>query len=285
MAIPLRDGAPFPKAFTDVLSAAKEAATDLDIRVTIVGATARDIVLSHIHGVDIYRATADVDIALAVADWSAFNAMLERLEQLPHVRKVEQTPNRLWFSYEAGSYPLDLLPFGDSLGSPYLWPQDTDKEMNVAGYADAAANALEVDLGRGLVMNVASLPGLTLMKLFAWMDRRKQHSYKDATDLGLLLRTYVEAGHSTSIYESEPELMDAVDWNLDRASPRLLGRHTAMICSDTSFRQISQFLGDDASLRELSLRMFDRDIVVMQTQDAALDSLTEFYAGFSEARR
>lgn len=43
-------------------------------RCLVVGAYARDLLLHHVHGFDIERATSDVDFAVAVADWGQFFA-------------------------------------------------------------------------------------------------------------------------------------------------------------------------------------------------------------------
>src|SRR5437867_7356522 len=48
-----------------------------DVSVLLVGAVARDLLLFHAHGIRTGRATVDVDLALAVADWNDF----ERLRQ------------------------------------------------------------------------------------------------------------------------------------------------------------------------------------------------------------
>jgi predicted nucleotidyltransferase len=41
----------------------------------VVGATARDMILSYGHGIAIRRATADIDLGVEVADWKEFNAL------------------------------------------------------------------------------------------------------------------------------------------------------------------------------------------------------------------
>jgi predicted nucleotidyltransferase len=43
--------------------------------------------------------------------------------------------------------------------------------MNVAGYREALAAAPAVEIQPGFVVRVVSLPGLAILKLFAWADR------------------------------------------------------------------------------------------------------------------
>ena len=55
-------------------------AADLGIPFAVVGATARDMVLHHGFGLEVRRATRDIDLALEIAHWDTFqgfeNALL-----------------------------------------------------------------------------------------------------------------------------------------------------------------------------------------------------------------
>jgi hypothetical protein len=52
--------------------------------------------------------------------------------------------------------------------------------MNVAAFTDVLANAVEVQIAETIWIPVASLAGLAILKLFAWLDRRDP---RDAADL------------------------------------------------------------------------------------------------------
>lgn len=41
----------------------------------VIGATARDLVMAHVFGIDAGRATRDVDLAIALEDWRQFDAI------------------------------------------------------------------------------------------------------------------------------------------------------------------------------------------------------------------
>ena len=90
--------------------------------------------------------------------------------------------------------------------------------MNVAGYSDALAAAVQVEIEAGIVMAIASLPGIAIMKFFAWADRR-QETTKDANDLVLLLRSYHEAGNETRIYEDATAVaaLESVGYDIELA--------------------------------------------------------------------
>jgi predicted nucleotidyltransferase len=51
--------------------------------------------------------------------------------------------------------------------------------MNVAGFEEAFASSIPTQIEENLIVRVASIPGLTLLKLVAWSDRRRETD-KDA---------------------------------------------------------------------------------------------------------
>ena len=65
-----------------VFETVSQAAHDLGIPYVVVGATARDLVLHHVYGAKVQRATTDVDFGFQVSDWNHFNAMKRRLSEL-----------------------------------------------------------------------------------------------------------------------------------------------------------------------------------------------------------
>ena len=62
-----------------ILSEVDTIARDLKLAFFIVGATARDILLQHAHGIRTTRATLDVDIGVFVSDWEQFRTLKEAL--------------------------------------------------------------------------------------------------------------------------------------------------------------------------------------------------------------
>jgi predicted nucleotidyltransferase len=126
--------------------------------------------------------------------------------------------------------------------------------MNVAGYRDALAAAQEVEVHPGLVVRVASLPALAVLKLFAWADRGAGNR-KDALDLALLLRQYGAAGNEDRLFGEEIGLFEAVSYNLDLASPRLLGKDASRVIAPETREQVLTLLEDPVRLDQLSRNM------------------------------
>ena len=193
----------------------------------VVGATARDIMLSHVHGLPLGRATADVDFAIAVPDWQSFDQARQKLLDSAVFSGGARSQHRLHFTHHGGARttPVDIVPFG-GVASPaqaIAWPPDMAVIMNVIGYNEVLTAALEVLIAPELVVRIASLPGLALLKLFAWADRGHDNP-KDALDLAVLINSYVDAGNIGRLYEPECEaLMASVGYDLALAAPRLLG--------------------------------------------------------------
>ena len=104
--------------------------------------------------------------------------------------------------------------------------------MNVTGFADALAAAVSVEVSPGTSIAVASLPGIAILKIFAWADRGQENP-KDAIDLVSLLRSYCEAGNASRIYEEANALaaLEAVGYDLELAGAWLLGRDAAVMVS------------------------------------------------------
>jgi predicted nucleotidyltransferase len=126
--------------------------------------------------------------------------------------------------------------------------------MNVAGFEEALTSSVFVDIELGLRVRVASVPGLTLLKLIAWADRGRE-SNKDAADLYTLLTTYADAGNTDRLYDHEMDLLAAVAYDMELAGAELLGRDVARICSSPALAQVRTLLQSEAEIERLANQM------------------------------
>lgn len=205
----------------------------------IAGATARDLLLTGVFGVATGRATRDVDFAIAVESWEQFETLKRQLVTIGMFEASTRAEHRL--VYRPSGYPLDIIPFRgvEQADHRVAWPPDMKVIMNLVGYEEALTHAEQVVLEEGLAVRVVSLPGLALLKVFAWMDRRDQDS-KDAIDLTTLLRCYAHAGNFDRLYGEAAALMDVVDYDPELASPRLLGTDVRrMVTTETLERVLT----------------------------------------------
>jgi predicted nucleotidyltransferase len=238
----------------------------------VTGATARDIMMAHVFGIDAARATRDVDFAVALDSWRQFEIIKDDFIGTGDFQPSPGEVHRLFYKYPefGAAYPLDLLPFGkiEREGQQIAWPPDMSVLMSVAGYGEALASAIEVDVGDALIVKVASIPALTALKVLAWNDRGLSDN-RDAQDLHFLLRHYHEAGNGNRMYEQALALMEANDFNLELAGATLLGHDTRMIANTPELQALLAILADPAKRDRLAIHM-DRPNAALSTTAASL---------------
>ncbi|MCX2525196.1 hypothetical protein [Larsenimonas rhizosphaerae] len=91
-----------------ILRDAHTACSTRGVEFVLIGAKARDLILHHVYGAPVQRATFDVDIALQVSDWPAFQAVRDAL--IAQGYSATATEHRL--VHEPGGY-IDIIPFGE----------------------------------------------------------------------------------------------------------------------------------------------------------------------------
>jgi predicted nucleotidyltransferase len=227
---------------------------DLTLTYFVCGAVARDIVLQHVYGIETGIATADVDFGIAVENWEQFENIKARLTATGRFEPAKNIAQRLYYkpTAESRGYPLDIIPFRgvEQPAHSVAWPPDMDIVMNVIGYEEALATALEVQIESGFVVPVISLPGLALLKLFAWADRGINNP-KDARDLLLLFRQYANAGNQDRLYGEAIDVMEAVEYDFDLAGSQLLGRDVRAIAAEATRAQINNLIDDPKKMDKL----------------------------------
>ena len=198
----------------------------------LIGASARDIVMTHVFDIDAGRATRDVDFAISLEDWTQFQIIKQKFIDSGDFQSTPDAAHRLFYQPETfgWAYPLDLIPFGKiaSAKNTIAWPPDMATIMNVIGYAEALQHAIQVDVGGDLVVNVVSIPALAALKILAWNDRGLEDN-KDAQDFLFLLRHYNEAGNIDRVYEDPLSVLESCGYEIDLAGAVLLGHDTGLI--------------------------------------------------------
>lgn len=173
----------------------------------LAGAYARDVLLLYAHGIDTGRQTADVDLAIAVESWQRYDALRAALI----ARGFSPIPPALHKLQFQRSVEVDFVPFGgvERPDRTIAWPPDGSFVMRAFGFREVQAHTISVGLPDATAVEVATLPALTLLKLVAWSERRYTEPGKDAHDLSLILRHYLEAGNSERLYTEAEDLLNA----------------------------------------------------------------------------
>lgn len=172
----------------------------------VIGATARDLIVRQLVGIASSRRTRDLDLAIAIPDWSAFDDITEALlaRGLTKDLKMKQR-------FYDGDYELDLVPYG-AVAKPddhIYWPPEEDIAMSVKGFAEVLSDAITVSIDGAFDVKIASLHGLFILKFSAWMDRHMA-TRKDADDMEFIIRHYFFANLSRN---PRPEVYDWKDFD------------------------------------------------------------------------
>lgn len=116
---------------------------------------------------------------------------------------------------------------------------------------------------------IVSLPGLAMLKLLAWNDRRLA-STKDAQDLALLLRLYGDFARDR-LFDSESDLMERHGFDLEMAGAELLGHDIGATASEaTAPHLLSIMCGEnrDKIVNEQLVRDVSRYLPVREYRNA-----------------
>ena len=124
--------------------------------------------------------------------------------------------------------------------------------MEVIGYSEATEASIVMALPKEQTARIVSLPMLAVLKVFAWNDRHRDTQGKDAVDLGLILRSYLEAGNHDRLYAEFPQVITD-QFDFEPTSGWLLGHdaHSALLKHSIRFDQVIQRLNSILA-RELS---------------------------------
>lgn len=238
--------------------------------------------LLYVYDLPVHRATNDIDFGIIVESWDEFTKLRD---DLIVDRKFQPHTMRQRLVHESGLL-IDLIPFGDleEVSGQISWPPDFSIVMRTAGFAEAYDNSVEIRIADDLIVKVASLAGLALMKIVAWDERRFE---RDAEDLALVMRHYLEAGNQDRIYTEEGDCFDLLDEEFDyeRASARILGRDVGRLLTKTSWLIVERVLSqepDQANLDALTTVMITNSANYYGDYEMALSMLIELRTGMAE---
>jgi predicted nucleotidyltransferase len=187
----------------------------------VIGATARDIILSGIHKLVPARKTNDLDIAIAIPDWSKFHEISDGLCNLEDFTKSKEQKQRFFYKT---NFQLDIVPFGNitRAGNLIYWPPEESKAMSVAGFIEVVKHALEITIDDNLNIYVANLPGIFILKMNAWKSRNPE-THRDADDIAFIISAYLDINEQRAVAENY-DLYETDNFSTFVAGATLLGR-------------------------------------------------------------
>jgi len=227
-------------SFIEVFETIADVAKLQSVPFFVIGATARDMILTSGYGIETKRATLDIDCGVQVSDWHQYKKLTEGLISRG---KFESTNKAQRFSYKE-SFLIDIIPFGKIAGpdDSLSWPPDHETEMSTLSFEESYQHSLTVRLRTNPVLDIqfASLAGLALMKIISWNDNYSRRD-KDAKDLLVIMFHYLDAGNQERLYNAERDLVGE-DFDYTRASARLLGRDIATIANPKTTETVLEIL-------------------------------------------
>lgn len=237
-------------ALARVASALQPVAATAGADFFLMGAAARDLMLRHAYGIRTTRQTEDVDFAVMMADWDRFvrlraalissGEFIERPGPATHRMRHRQT-----------GLPLDIVPFGgiERADRTIAWPPDHAEIFDCFGVREALAVSVWVELPERARLRVASIPALALLKITAWQDRKHTLPGRDAVDLLLYMRTYMDCDNIDRAAIEHADLFESGDYDHERAGAQLLGRDIARLVDRPGTERVLRTLLPEADER------------------------------------
>jgi len=229
-----------------VAGALQAVAAPMNIEYFLMGAAARDLLLRHAHNIQPSRLTEDVDFAVMVGDWNAFEALRSALVAGGDFNsRPGPATHRLRHS---SGLPLDIVPFGgiERADRTIAWPPDHAEVFDCFGAREAFDVSLTVLLPERVRLQVAPIPALALLKVTAWQDRKHTHPGRDAPDLLLYLRKYLDCGNLDRATSDHPDLFASEDFDYEMAGARLLARDLLKLFDATGIQRVLAILLPEA---------------------------------------
>jgi predicted nucleotidyltransferase len=194
--------------------------TTLGIDFYLLGAVARDIWMTGVHGNTLGRITRDIDWAVMIPTEEVYTMLKKSL--LDSGSFTPSRENEYVVIYKDGT-PVDLLPFGgiEREGKVTLLGIGLTI-VQVSGFSEVYQHGtarIEFEEGQGF--KVCTLPGIVLLKLIAFDDRPEKRS-KDILDIASILKVYYSISDN-EIFDQHFDLLDD-GFEPDKAAARLLGR-------------------------------------------------------------
>jgi len=232
-------------SYISTIKEIKKVTDSLNISFFIVGALARDIIMEYFYEIKTPRITMDIDLGIKVSSWNRFEKLINTLEKSRNFKKLKEKHRILY-----NNIIIDIVPFGGISGKNerIIWPPENEVTMSVRGFNEVYNYSTLVRLQNNpkLEVKISTLPGLAILKLFAWRDNFPNRS-KDAEDLLFIMKNYENAGIFEKLYESELQLLESEDFDNQVAGIVLLGKEMSKICTNQTSEFLRKIIDEETS--------------------------------------
>ena len=232
-------------SYISAIKEIKKVVDSLKISFFIVGALARDIIMEYFYEIKAPRMTMDIDLGIKVSSWNKFDKLINTLERSGEFKKLKEKHRVLY-----NDIIIDIVPFGgiSDKNERIIWPPENEVVMSVMGFNEVYNYSTLVRLQNNPILEVKipTLPGLAILKLFAWKDNFPNRS-KDAEDLLFIMKNYENAGIFDKLYKSELQLLESEDFDNQVAGIVLLGKEMSKICTNQTIEYLRKIIDEETS--------------------------------------
>jgi predicted nucleotidyltransferase len=248
----------------------------------LIGAIARDVWMTGMHGIPIQRVTRDLDIAVLIPGNEAFTKLIAAFVRTGHFSTIRDNPHRLIFEEK---YILDLLPFGADIETDGIVNigEGGLVDISVEGFSEVYAEATKlIEFKEGYRFQVCTLPGIVLLKLIAF-DDKPEIRMKDMKDIGFIIEHYFRL-RTDEIAESHFDLWEIESFDEKRIGARVLGREIRLIIEKSGRLQkriisILNTNSTDADTSRMARNMISGEI---DSLEEAMNLLKEILTGLQD---
>ena len=250
-------------SYISAIKEIKKVADSLKISFFIIGALARDIIMEYFYEIKAPRMTMDIDLGIKVSSWNKFEKLIDILERSGKFKRLKEKHRILY-----NGIMVDIIPFGgiSDKNERIIWPPENEVVMSVMGFNEAYnySTLARLQDSPNLEIKVPTLPGLAILKLFAWKDNYPNRS-KDAEDLLFIMKNYEMAGIFEELYSSELQLLESEDFDNQVAGIVLLGKEMSKICTNQIIGYLRKIINEETS--ENSNFNLVRDMLLSKQDD------------------
>jgi predicted nucleotidyltransferase len=214
----------------------------LNINFYLIGAIARDIWISGVHKIKTPRFTKDLDLAVMVSSNHEYENLKNQLLITGKFKPVKDVPHKLIFKNQ---YEIDLLPFGAiEKEEMVILNGAANITLSAAGFSLIYDTALDVVQLENHYYKVCTIPGIVILKLFAYFDRPEERG-KDILDISFIVQNYYYMAID-DIMDNHLDLIETSEIDELSIGARVLGRHIRPILNDSPTKK--QFILDKLNL-------------------------------------
>lgn len=231
----------FEPVFLETIQIITEITSRLNIPFILIGASARDIIFEHLHGIKAPRITMDIDIAVEIATWDSFDNIKEELLNKYNFSAGDQLQR---FKYK--NFLLDIVPYGKIAENGRIIWRENLNSMSVAGFPEIynSTQSISIQTNPLIEFKIPTLEGLTILKFLSWKDAYPIRP-KDAEDILFILRNYEKTLVTNEVFEKYPDIIEKNGFDLAQAGLFILGLRIKEICSKDTYHKIKEILEEE----------------------------------------